>query len=104
VTDVELFLLVDEKYRNGRDENGNVVGGGWQSGLMTAGGQGVSTPKVAYTADAPVFAAGRAACTAGPITWSPGGSNGARDTTNSNPTGTHGHKHKKHHKHKHHHG
>ncbi len=33
VTAVELFLLVDEKYRNGHDETGNVVGGGWQSGL-----------------------------------------------------------------------
>ena len=97
VTDVELFLLVDEKYRNGRDENGKVVGGGWQSGLMTAGGQGVSTPKVAYTQDAPIFAAGRAACTAGLARWSPGSTNGTRDSTNSTSTGAHGHKHKKHH-------
>ena len=71
VTDVELFLLVDEKYRNGKDETGKVVGGGWQSGLLTAGGEGVSQPKVAYTQDAPLFAEGRAAC-AGPMTqWAP---------------------------------
>ena len=42
VTDVELFLLIDEIYRNGKDANGVVRGGGWQSGLLTAGGQGVS--------------------------------------------------------------
>jgi hypothetical protein len=72
VTAVELFLLVDERYRNGHDETGKVVGGGWQSGLMTAGGEGVSTPKLAYTEDAPLFAAGRDACTAGFVTWKPG--------------------------------
>jgi hypothetical protein len=71
VTDVELFLLVDEKFRNGKDETGKVVGGGWQSGLMTAGGEGVSTPKLAYTQDAPLFAAGRAACTGRMVAWSP---------------------------------
>lgn len=71
VTAVELFLLVDEKYRNGRDETGAFVGGGWQSGLMTAGGEGVSEPKIAYAQDAPLFAAGRAACTTGMITWNP---------------------------------
>ena len=53
VTDVELFLLVDEKYRNGKDETGKVVGGGWQSGLLTAGGEGVSQPKLAYGQDGP---------------------------------------------------
>jgi hypothetical protein len=72
VTDVELFLLVDEKYRNGRDENGKVVGGGWQSGLLTAGGEGVSRPKIAYTQDAPFFGQGRAACSGSGIAWSPG--------------------------------
>ena len=73
VTDVELFLLVDEKYRNGKDETGKVVGGGWQSGLLTAGGEGVSQPKPAYSQDGPVFGKGRAAC-AGPLTtWSPAG-------------------------------
>lgn len=71
VTDVEWFLLVDEATRNGRDQNGNSIGGGWQSGLLTAGGQGVSTPKVAYTQDAPFFAAGRSACTAGMVNWTP---------------------------------
>jgi hypothetical protein len=71
VTDVEWFLLVDEPTRNGRDQTGKVVGGGWQSGLLTAGGEGVSTPKVAYHADAPLFAAGRTACTSGLVHWTP---------------------------------
>lgn len=105
VTDIELFLLVDERYRNGHDENGNVVGGGWQSGLMTAGGQGVSTPKIAYTQDAPVFAAGRAACAAGLVNWTPS-TNGARDASSTNGTtqpASHHKKHKKHHKHHKHH-
>jgi hypothetical protein len=74
VTDVELFLLVDEKYRNGRDENGNFLGGGWQSGLLTAGGEDVSQPKRAYTGLAADWAAGRDACTAATTTrWTPGG-------------------------------
>ncbi|MGH2972120.1 MAG: hypothetical protein ACRDNM_07310 [Gaiellaceae bacterium] len=72
VTDVEWFLLVDEQTRDGRDQTGKYIGGGWQSGLLTAGGQGVSTPKPVYTEDAPLFAAGRSACTTGMITWSPG--------------------------------
>ncbi|HZT45091.1 MAG TPA: hypothetical protein VFA24_02830 [Gaiellaceae bacterium] len=67
VTGVQLFLLVDEKYRNGRDANGTYVGGGWQSGLVTAGGQ----QKASYAASAPLFAAGRAACTGPAISWSP---------------------------------
>ena len=71
VTSVELFLLVDEKYRNGHDETGANVGGGWQSGLMTAGGAGISAPKVAFTQDAPLFAQGRAACSAKLLSWSP---------------------------------
>jgi hypothetical protein len=61
VTDVELFLLVDEKDRRG-----------WQSGLLTAGGPGVSTPKAAYGALAPLFAEGRAACAGSPVSWAPG--------------------------------
>ena len=61
VTSVQLFLLVDEKYRNGKDETGKTVGGGWQSGLLTAGGENVSTPKLAYSQVAPDFAAGRSA-------------------------------------------
>ena len=71
VTDVEWFLLVDEATRNGKDQNGKTIGGGWQSGLLTAGGEGVSTEKVAYTQDAPFFAQGRAACTAGMTNWTP---------------------------------
>ena len=63
VTDVELFLLVDEADRSG-----------WQSGLMTAGGEGVSQPKAAYSAVGPLFGEGRAACTTGVKTWSPSGS------------------------------
>jgi hypothetical protein len=107
VTDVELFLLVDEKYRNGHDETGNVVGGGWQSGLMTAGGPGVSAPKVAYTQDAPVFAQGRAACTAGLVSWTPGTTGGSNNSHGTNGTSPHGGKHHKHtpvtHLTKHHH-
>src|SRR5258706_1119162 len=71
VVGVQLFLLVDEKYRNGRDENGTYVGGGWQSGLLTAGDEGVSQPKLAYAQTAPLFAAGRAACTGPLIAWAP---------------------------------
>jgi hypothetical protein len=69
VVSVELFLLEDEKYRDGRDENGNYVGGGWQSGLVTAGGDGVSQPKLAYTEDSPLFAEGRSACAGPLVTW-----------------------------------
>jgi hypothetical protein len=76
VATVNLFLLVDEKYRNGRDETGKVVGGGWQSGLLTAGGEGVSTPKQAYTALASDFAAGRGACHGKLISWTPDGATG----------------------------
>jgi hypothetical protein len=72
VVGVQLFLLVDERYRDGRDESGNYVGGGWQSGLLTAGGQDVSQPKLAYAADAPLFAAGRAACSGPLVSWTPG--------------------------------
>ncbi len=71
VVGVQLFLLVDEKYRNGRDETGKYMGGGWQSGLLTAGDEGVSQPKLAYAQTAPLFAAGRAACTGPLIAWAP---------------------------------
>jgi hypothetical protein len=72
VTDVEWFLLVDETTRNGRTQDGTTyMGGGWQSGMMTAGGTGVSTPKLVYTQDSPLFAEGRAACTAGFVSWTP---------------------------------
>ncbi len=66
VTDVELFLLVDEA---------NLAG--WQSGLLTAGGAGVSHAKPAYTALASTFGAGRSACTSGVQTWSPQGTTGS---------------------------
>jgi hypothetical protein len=71
VVGVELFLLVDEPYRNGRDENGNYVGGGWQSGLVTAGGEGVSVPKSSYAPAAALFGQGRSACTGRLVAWSP---------------------------------
>jgi hypothetical protein len=67
VTDVLLFLLVDERYRNGRDENGNVVGGGWQSGLVAADGR----ERQAYGEMEQLVSAGRAACTAAQVSWSP---------------------------------
>jgi hypothetical protein len=72
VVGVQLFLLVDEKYRNGRNESNTYVGGGWQSGLVTAGGDGVSAQKSSYAKTAPIFAAGRAACAGPMIAWSPG--------------------------------
>jgi hypothetical protein len=75
VTDVALFLLVDETYRNGKDATGKAIGGGWQSGLLTAGGEGVSLPKRAYT-DASLTVdreIGRAACRGAPTTWTPQG-------------------------------
>jgi hypothetical protein len=72
VTDVEWFLLVDEPTRSGRDEaNTKSIGGGWQSGFLTAGGEGVSTQKVAYAQDAFLFSEGRSACAAGMVNWTP---------------------------------
>jgi hypothetical protein len=94
VTSVELFLLVDERFRNGRDETGTVVGGGWQSGLLTAGGDGTSTPKLAYTRDAPLFAEGRAACTTGMVSWTPQTSDPPA-STNAYKKGTKDKKHRK---------
>lgn len=45
VTNVDWFLPVDEQTRNGRGQDGStVISGRWQSGHMTAGGEGVSTP------------------------------------------------------------
>jgi hypothetical protein len=73
VVGVELFLLVDERFRNGRDENGVYRGGGWQSGLVTAGGKGVSVEKSSYAQVARLFEAGRAACVGPLLTWSPKG-------------------------------
>jgi hypothetical protein len=71
VTDVEWFLLVDEASRDGRDKTGHSYGGGWQSGFLTAGGEGVSQPKTAYLADAPLFAEGRSACATPLVSWAP---------------------------------
>jgi hypothetical protein len=70
VSDVELFLLVDEPDL-----------AGWQSGLLTAGGAGISRAKTAYGALAPTFAAGRAACASGVKTWRPAASTGPGTTT-----------------------
>lgn len=67
VTDVLLFLLVDEKFRNGRDETGKFIGGGWQSGLLTTDWQ----PRPAYTEMAKLAAAGRSACALRRIQWTP---------------------------------
>jgi hypothetical protein len=72
VTDVLLFLLVDERYRDGRNESGQIVGGGWQSGLLTWGGPAVSVPRLAYNVMAELAAAGRGACAAGWVAWRPG--------------------------------
>jgi hypothetical protein len=73
VVSVQLFLLADEKYRNGKDANGANLGGGWQSGLLTAGGIGVSQPKSGYAQVAADFLAGRAACRGQTIAWLPNG-------------------------------
>ena len=73
VTSVQLFLLADEKYRNGKDANGVTLGGGWQSGLLTAGGEGVSQPKSSYAQVGPDFASGRGACHGQLISWAPSG-------------------------------
>jgi hypothetical protein len=74
VVGVQLFLLVDERYRNGRDETGAYLGGGWQSGLVAADG----TEKASYAASAPLFAAGRSACTGPLVSWSPARAHGLK--------------------------
>ncbi|MES1247459.1 MAG: hypothetical protein ABUS54_07290 [Actinomycetota bacterium] len=83
IATVNWFLLVDESTRDGKDASGNTVGGGWQSGLLTAGGAGISTAKQAYAALAPIWAQGRAACTGPQIDWSPSGGSGGEDGTGS---------------------
>jgi len=88
VTDVEWFLLVDEATRNGKaKDNATTIGGGWQSGLLTAGGAGVSTQKIGYTQDAGLFAQGRSACTAGMVNWTPTVAPAAGKTTTTTTTG-----------------
>jgi len=67
VTDVLLFLLADEPFRNGRDATGTVAGGGWQSGLITVGGQ----HREAYEEMAQLAAEGRDACAGAQIKWRP---------------------------------
>jgi hypothetical protein len=81
IATVNWFLLVDESTRDGKDASGNTVGGGWQSGLLTAGGKGVSAAKQAYTALASDWAAGRSACTGQQINWTPKTSGGSGSGT-----------------------
>ncbi len=90
VVGVQLFLLVDEKYRNGRDESNRYVGGGWQSGLLTAGGEGVSQPKSSYAPSALLFGAGRAACTGPLISWAPSKTRSETATGGSQGNGSQG--------------
>jgi hypothetical protein len=94
IATVNWFLLVDESTRDGKDSSGATVGGGWQSGLLTAGGKGVSTPKQAYSALAADWAAGRGACRGKQIAWKPNGSatgkggkapKGGKKTTHGKP-------------------
>jgi hypothetical protein len=87
VTDVELFLLVDEATRDGKSRDGSsVIGGGWQSGLLTAGGPGVSQAKAAYSVVGPLFGQGRSACAAGMIAWTPGATGSSGTTTQNGVT------------------
>jgi hypothetical protein len=90
VVSVQLFLLADEKYRNGKDANGVTLGGGWQSGLLTAGGQGLSAPKAAYAQVSADFAAGRAACKGQMIAWTPAGGTGSGSGSGSGGSGAGG--------------
>jgi hypothetical protein len=84
IATVNWFLLVDEPYRDGRDAKGNVLGGGWQSGLMTAGGEGVSTAKPAYAALTPLHNQGRSACTGKEVDWKPASAGGGSGGGGSN--------------------
>jgi hypothetical protein len=91
IATVNWFLLVDESTRDGKDATGAAVGGGWQSGLLTAGGKGVSTPKQAYSALAPLWAQGRSACTGPQINWKPaaaGDSDGGSGDSGGDGAGT----------------
>jgi hypothetical protein len=90
IATVNWFLLADESTRDGKDAGGTPVGGGWQSGLLTAGGAGVSMPKQAYAALAPIWALGRAACTGAQVVWTPkvNGGNGAGGGSLGGASGT----------------
>jgi hypothetical protein len=88
IATVNWFLLVDESTRDGKDASGTPVGGGWQSGLLTAGGAGVSAPKQAYAALAAIWASGRAACTGRQILWSPKGGGGSAGSSSGGTTGS----------------
>jgi hypothetical protein len=88
IATVNWFLLVDESTRDGKDASGNTVGGGWQSGLLTAGGKGVSTAKPAYTALASDWSAGRSACTGQQINWTPKTSGGSGSGSGSDAGAT----------------
>jgi hypothetical protein len=92
ITDVLLFLLADEPFRNGRDATGTVVGGGWQSGLMTVDGQ----HREAYEEMAQLAAAGRDACTGRQIAWKPTTSttSKAKPTAKSGARGARGDAHR----------
>ena len=92
ISTVNWFGLIDETSRDGRDQNGNAYGGGWQAGLLTAGGQGVSTPKLAYSADSPDWALGRGACKGPQINWSPETAAGGNGSGNGNSNSDAGNK------------
>jgi polysaccharide biosynthesis protein PslG len=88
ITTVNWFGLVDETSRDGRDRAGTAYGGGWQAGLMTAGGEGVSQAKQAYAALASDFAAGRGACKGKLIAWTPTTSGGSTGSTGGSKNGS----------------
>ncbi|HET8777747.1 MAG TPA: CHAP domain-containing protein [Candidatus Limnocylindria bacterium] len=72
VTDISLLPLQDESSRNGRDPSGTtVLGGGWQSGLLTAGSPGKAKQRLAYGVVAQLAHQGRAACTGPTVATSP---------------------------------
>ena len=78
IATVNWFLLVDESTRDGKDASGGQVGGGWQSGIVSAGGKGVSAPKKAYGDLAPIWAQGADACSGAQIAWKPGAAGGSK--------------------------
>jgi hypothetical protein len=89
IATVNWFGLVDETSRDGRNQSGSAYGGGWQAGLLTAGGEGVSTPKQAYAAASPDWALGRAACKGPQIAWQPKGARAGVNRGRPSKTKTH---------------